>query len=243
MKSFRLIMIGFYVLLGSVSFVFSAEKKAQLIFSELSVKPGQKFEIPVLLNDVPNMAGIKLALKFDKDLLTYVKSEKTKITASLMHIVNDKHPGKLVIVMAGARGVEVNNQSIMNLFFKVNDNITKPVDTKFIITELQLMSDSLKELAYEFNIHPIHIKASGNTVNSKSDQKSEILKQTEASKVPPKSKVQENSSESSSELIKSNTQNKISESNSETPNTKESNPSKSNSETPKPNIKESNPEK
>jgi len=236
-------MIGFYIFLGSVSLVFSAEKKAQLIFSEFSVSPGQKVEIPVLLNDVPNMAGIKLALKFDKDLLTYVKSEKTKITASLMHIVNDKHPGKLVIVMAGARGVAVNNQSIMNLYFKVNDNILKPVDTKFVITELQLMSDSLKELAYEFDIKPIHIKASANIIKSKSDQKIDIKKQpdtSETSNVPTKSKAQEIISESSLESSKSKTQIKTSESNSETTKeiTKESNP-----ETPKQITKELNSEK
>ena len=198
MKSFRLIFIGFYFFIGSVSLVFSAEKKAQLIFSEMSVNPGQKIEIPVLLNYVPNMAGIKLALKFDKDLLTYVRSEKTKTTASLMHIVNDKHPGKLVIVMAGARGVAVNKQSIMNLYFTVNKTIPKPVDTKFKITELQLMSDSLKELAYEFKIHPIHINASKN-IKSKSEQKIEPKKQintSEASKVTPKaSKVKPKSKE------------------------------------------------
>jgi len=174
-------MIGFYLFIGSVCLVFSAEKKAQLIFSEMSVNPGQKFEIPVLLNNVPNMAGIKLAIKFDKDLLTYVKSEKTKTTASLMHIVNDKHPGKLVIVMAGARGVSVNNQPIMNLFFSVNNNIPKQVDTKFKVTELQLMSDSLKELAYELNVHPIHIKASKN-MNLKTDLTDESKNQKQNSR-------------------------------------------------------------
>jgi len=191
MKSFRFIFILFYFFTGSVCLVYSAEQKAQLIFSKMSVHPGQKIEIPVILNHVPNMAGIKLALKFDKDLLTYVKSEKTKTTASLMHIVNDKHPGKLVIVMAGARGVSVNNQSIMNLFFQVNKKISKSVDTKFKISELQLMSDSLKELDYEFKIHPIHIKASMNT-QSLSDKKIESKKQpntSENSKVPPKPKV------------------------------------------------------
>jgi len=211
MKSFRLIIIGFYVFIGSVSLVLSAEKKAQLIFSEMSVKPDQKIEIPVLLKNVPNMAGIKLALKFDKDLLQYVRSEKSKITASLMHIVNDKHPGKLVIVMAGARGVAVNNQSIMNLFFKVNNNIPKPVDMKFKITELQLMSDSLKELDYELKIHPIHIKASDKT-QSKSDQKIKPTKLTntseansEANKVKPKPKAQTIHSESGVEKNKPDT--------------------------------------
>jgi hypothetical protein len=180
MKYFRLIFIGFCFFIGSASIVLSAEKKAQLIFSEMTVKPDQQIEIPVLLNNVPNMAGIKLALKFDKNVLSYVKGEKTKTTASLMHIVNDKHPGKLVIVMAGARGVPVNNQSIMNLYFKVNKNIPEPVDIKFTVTELQLMSDSLKELEYEYKIFPIHIQASKN-IRKKSDQKIEKSNQKKTS--------------------------------------------------------------
>jgi len=185
MKYFRLfIFTSFYFFIVSVSFLFCAEKKAQLIFSQMSVNPGQTLEIPVLLKNVPNMAGIKLAIQYDKDLLTYLRSEKTKTTASLMHIVNDKHPGKLIIVMAGARGVALNNQSIMNLFFKVKENISKSVDTKFKINELQLMSDNLKELAYEFQIAPIHIKAS-KKIKSDSKQMSEIKKQTDTSQKKP----------------------------------------------------------
>jgi len=228
MKSFRLIiMTGFYFFIGSVCIVLSAEKKAQLIFSEMSVNPGQKIEIPVLLNNVPNMAGIKLAFKFDKDLLTYVKSEKTKTTASLMHIVNDKHPGKLVIVMAGARGVAVNNQPVMNLFFSVNKNIPKQVDTRFKVTELQLMSDSLKELAYELKIHPIHIKASKN-MKPEADQtiESKIQKKdSEASKDIPKSKLD---TSKTSELNKSKVDSKKSVPASETTNqnSEESKPEK-----------------
>jgi leucyl aminopeptidase len=190
MKYFRLLIFtGFYFFIFSGSLLFCAENKAQLFFSEMTVKPGQSLEIPVLLKYVPNMAGIKLAFQYDKELLTYLRSEKTKTTASLMHIVNDKHPGKLIIVMAGARGVSVNNQSIMNLFFKVNNNISKSVDTKFKITELQLMSDNLKELAYELNISPIHIKASKNA-KSESEQKIETKKQTNISKEKPQSQKQ-----------------------------------------------------
>ncbi|ETR74651.1 MAG: cellulosome anchoring protein [Candidatus Magnetoglobus multicellularis str. Araruama] len=180
MKTLQFILIGCLIFIGSVCLTFGAEKKAQLIFSEMSVVPGQKVKIPVILDHVPNMAGIKLALKFDKDLLTYVKSEKTKSTASLMHIVNDKHPGKLVIVMAGARGVPVNNQSIMNLYFEINKVIPKPVDTKFKVTELQLMSDSLKELPYEYQLHPIHIMASKKSkTGTQKDTKKTIVSEPE----------------------------------------------------------------
>jgi hypothetical protein len=210
MKYFRLIFIGFCFFIGSASIVLSAEKKAQLIFSEMTVKPDQKIQIPVLLNNVPNMAGIKLALKFDKDLLSYVKSEKTKTTASLMHIVNDKHPGKLVIVMAGARGVPVNTQSIMNLYFKVNNNIPKPVDTKFTVTELQLMSDSLKELEYEYKIFPIHIQASKH-IKKKSDKKIDIIKQTKTSETNDLTpKVQTEKSAETSKVTPKKTNKKIS---------------------------------
>ncbi|MBF0450402.1 MAG: hypothetical protein HQK75_06850 [Candidatus Magnetomorum sp.] len=159
MKRFCLIMIGCFLWITSSSVAFSSDKKAQLIFPEISVTSEQEFKCPIILDQVPNLAGIKLALTYDKNVLTYVKSEKTKITASLMHIVNDKHPGKLVIVMAGARGVPVMNQSVMDLYFKVNKTIPKAFDTQFKVIDIQLMSDSLKELAYETHLSPVHIQA------------------------------------------------------------------------------------
>jgi len=158
MRHLYAIFFGCFLLILSSSNAFTSEKKAQLIFPEITVEPGQEFKYPIVLDNVPNMAGIKLALTYENNLLTYTRSEKTKTTASLMHIVNDKKPGKLVIVMAGARGVPVNNQSVMDLYFKVNSPIPETVDTKFKVIEIQLMSDTLKELAYEFNISPVHIK-------------------------------------------------------------------------------------
>ncbi|KPA16590.1 cellulosome anchoring protein [Candidatus Magnetomorum sp. HK-1] len=188
MKRFCVIVINCYLLIVCLGVVHSAEKKAQLIFPKMEVQPGQTIKIPITLDQVPNMAGIKLALTFDKKLLTYVKNEKTKITASLMHIVNDKHPGKLVIVMAGARGVPVNNQSVMNLFFQVNKNIPKAVDTKFKVIEIQLMSEALKELDCEFNISPIHILASKNQKTIPESKNQKTIPESKNQKTIPEKK-------------------------------------------------------
>jgi hypothetical protein len=175
MKHFCVVFFCFLLILSS-STAFAAEKKAQLIFPEITVLPGKEFKLPIMLDNVPNLAGIKLALTYDKNVLTYTKSEKTKTTASLMHIVNDKNPGKLVIVMAGARGVSVNKQSVMDLYFKVNTQVPKAIDMTFKIIDIQLMSDTLKELAYEFNISPVHVKAS--PVSPVSKNKKEVSLKT-----------------------------------------------------------------
>jgi len=208
MKRFFILVIkSFLLIFCCIGIAYSAEQKAQLIFPKMEVQAGQTIKIPITLDKVPNMAGIKLAFTYDKKLLTYVKNEKTKITASLMHIVNDKHPGKLVIVMAGARGVPVKNQSVMNLYFKVNTTIPKAVETKFKVIEIQLMSESLKELACEFNISPIKILPSKNQ-KQVSEKKEPGKAETKISAEPQKKDTKTKVSKTSSSNSKSITQDK-----------------------------------
>jgi hypothetical protein len=53
-----------------------------------------------------------------------------------MHIINDRTPGKLIIVTAGARGIQGKGMTILTL------NFTVVIE----IPEVQLMGDDLKEI-------------------------------------------------------------------------------------------------
>jgi len=123
----------------------------------LSAKAGQTIEVPITLDDIDNLAGVKLVLTYDPDILIYKNGMKTKETDSLMHIVNDKKAGVLIVVMAGAKGIGGKNLPIFTLFFEVKKDIKENRTTKISITESQLMGDDLKERKAAVNSHPITI--------------------------------------------------------------------------------------
>ncbi|MBN1380503.1 MAG: hypothetical protein JXA41_02390 [Deltaproteobacteria bacterium] len=115
-------------------------------------KPGQIVVCPVVIDDVKNLAGIKLVLKYDPELLTFKEGANTKHSRSLMHVINDKTPGKLILVMAGAKGIGGKDLNIMVLKFMIKKNKTDnpsndgKQNARLDITEIQLMDDQLKEV-------------------------------------------------------------------------------------------------
>ena len=134
----------------------------ELSIPALESSPGSMVQVPIIIDHIDNLAGIKLVIEYDNQSLKFKNGKKTKITNSLMHIINDKKPGKVIVVMAAARGVVVNNTSIIDLNFVVNNNLS--VETKpFLnlkVRELQLMSDTLKEIDCKIKLQPIKIVAS-----------------------------------------------------------------------------------
>lgn len=123
----------------------------------LTVKSGQSIEIPIMIDEIDNLAGVKLVLTYDPEVLTYKSGSKTKQTDSLMHIVNDKKPGALIVVMAGAKGIKGKDFPIFKLTFEVKKDIKENRTTKISITEFQLMGDDLKERKATIDSHPITI--------------------------------------------------------------------------------------
>ena len=123
----------------------------------LTAKSGQPLEVPITIDEIDNLAGVKLVLTYDPEILIYKSGMKTKETDSLMHIVNDKKPGLLIVVMAGAKGIKGKDLPIFTLTFEVKKDIKENRTTKISITESQLMGDDLKERKATVNSHPITI--------------------------------------------------------------------------------------
>ena len=133
-------------------------RATELSIPEIIGKAGQTIDIPIMLDTVDNLAGVKIAIQYDKNLLAYKSATRTKQTSSLMHIVNDKKPGILIIVMAGAKGIKGENFSIFSLKFEVNKELKQEIKTAFKITEIQLMSDQLKDIKHTVKISPVVLK-------------------------------------------------------------------------------------
>lgn len=150
------ISLLFFALLAML-WAVSAEA-VEITIPAVTAEAGQAIEVPVTLDEIDNLAGVKLVLNYDPETLTYKSGMKTKETDSLMHIVNDKKPGVLIIVMAGAKGIQGKNLPIFKLSFEVKKEIKENRTTKISITEFQLMGDDLKERKATVNNHPITIK-------------------------------------------------------------------------------------
>ncbi len=151
MKYKLFLVLLFFLMPEALS--FSAENA----LPHLKAKPGEIIDIPVIIDKTDNLAGVKLLINYDKELLTFKEGNTTKSTRSLMCVINDKKPGKLIIVMAGAKGVSGKDLPLLNLTFEVRKELPGTHTTRFEILEMQLMSDQLKEVKGSVIIKPLDI--------------------------------------------------------------------------------------
>ena len=129
----------------------------ELSIPKVTTESGESVEIPLLIDRIDNLAGIKMVLRYDKELLTYKKGVRGEKASSLMHVVNDKNPGRLVIVMAGARGIKGENFPIFTLTFYTKKELKELHTTAIEIDEIQIMGDDLKEIKCEIKTGAIVI--------------------------------------------------------------------------------------
>lgn len=147
-------------LLGAVAgWLFpAAARGVELYIPAVQAKAGNTISVPIMVNHVDNLAGLKLVLKYDADLLEFKRGAKTRHTDELMHVVNDRTPGRLIIVMAGARGIKGTDIPLFTLSFRAGGNFSEPVFTRIEITENQLMSDQLDVINCTIRTEPVTIE-------------------------------------------------------------------------------------
>jgi hypothetical protein len=172
LDSMRFSTVALVLLVGCTLFIRPAQG-VELTFPPVETEAGGVVEIPLMVDAVENLAGVKLSLTYDKQVLTFLKAEKTRATSSLMHIVNDKKPGALIIVMAGARGIKGKKVTLLHLFFKAKNPESLPHHTELAVKEIQLMSDQLKDLSTTTVIHPILIRPPEKTIESEQSAEAE----------------------------------------------------------------------
>lgn len=119
---------------------------AELYLGAWQANTEQGVELPVMLDSVQDLAGVNVTLSYDPALLQYEKISASKTTATMLHVVNDKNPGQLVVVMAGPRGVSGEELNLFTLRFKANGVISGAKAAGVKITMAELMSEQLREI-------------------------------------------------------------------------------------------------
>ncbi len=119
---------------------------AELTIPDLRIRTGEDIRVPLIVDQVDRLAGVKLVINYNKELLTFKGGARSKSTDSMMHVINDKTPGKLIVVMAAARGISGKNVTLLTLFFSLKKGVTDNRETLIEATEVQLMGDDLKDI-------------------------------------------------------------------------------------------------
>lgn len=109
-----LICLGLFLGAGVVQ---SAELR---VAKEVAETGGEvRFKTLFSVVDGANLAGIKLVLHYNDGAFAYEKFEKSPPAKSMMHVVNDKNPGRLVVVMASATGQPEADYPLFSLSFSM----------------------------------------------------------------------------------------------------------------------------
>jgi len=124
---------------------------------EITGTSGESVDIPIMIDRVDNLAGVKLVMEYDPKILSFQKGARTRHTDCFMHVINDRKPGRLIIVMAGAKGITGKAFPILTLTFSVQKGLTKNMTTQPALSEMELMTDQLKNITCDIKIHPLKI--------------------------------------------------------------------------------------
>ena len=124
----------------------SAAPAAELSIPAVTGIKGEVVKLHVSVDKVDNLAGIKLAITYDKNILKFVKAEKTTHTANMLYVVNDKVPGRLIIVMAATKGIAGKDMKLVQMTFELLKDVKKEEKVTLQISEAELMSDKLKRI-------------------------------------------------------------------------------------------------
>jgi hypothetical protein len=142
----------------TIVFLWNANAFAtEIRIPALTAQAGETVQIPIKIDEIDNLAGVKIVMTYDPKILSFQEGVKSQETNPLMHVVNDKKPGLLIVVMAGARGIKGKDFPIMTLTFKVKEGLKGNHSTKISITEVQLMSEDLKDVPCKTAVHPLTI--------------------------------------------------------------------------------------
>jgi hypothetical protein len=106
-------------------------------------------KLALVIDHAEKIAGMKVTIAYDNNHLTFIKAEKSPITSSFMHVTNDKNPGKLIIVMASARGISGENIPLIHLEFTKSLNTDRQTQ-KISVIQIQLMDENLQEIQADY---------------------------------------------------------------------------------------------
>lgn len=85
------------ILVVAIIYGASMVLATQPVTPALKTAPGRIVDIPVMIDQAENLAGIKMTIRYDIKILKFIEATKTKKTSNFMHILNEKNRGCLLL--------------------------------------------------------------------------------------------------------------------------------------------------
>lgn len=146
LKTKYLSLKGVFIFLLVLVWAVTAEA-SQLYFSE-SQEEKLESKYVLLVDNVEKLAGLKVIVRYPVENMKYTGSRKTNRTSGFMHVINDKNPGKLIVVMASARGITGDDLPLIELMF---EKTHERKGGRLTIVLCQLMDEDLKNITCSLN--------------------------------------------------------------------------------------------
>lgn len=155
----RMRTAGCSLLLLSSLLLVQLALATDLIVTSATATPGQQISLQVLLQPGSHVAGLKMTIGYDADVMTFVRADKLADANGMMYVVNDRQPGKLIVVMAGAKGVETPKVALLDLVFQIRQPIHNDMNTHVHLMDVEAKSDQLKSVPLQLRSGDVHIRS------------------------------------------------------------------------------------
>jgi hypothetical protein len=103
-------------------------------------------EATLTVEPAERIAGIKAVFTYDARSVTFKEARKSEATASFLHVVNDRTPGRLVIVLASATGISAERVELCHLVFDLNDHQQPPPAPLIALEDIEIIDDLLNKI-------------------------------------------------------------------------------------------------
>lgn len=108
---------------------------------------GVVYNYALSLEQIDKLAGLNLSINYPKDQFHFESAAKGEPFKSFLHVVNDKKPGKIIVVTASAIGVSGSNLHLLQLNFTKLQSDIKLDSSIFKQIHCQLMNETLQEIS------------------------------------------------------------------------------------------------
>lgn len=116
------------------------------LLAEKAARSDAPFSVIFKAVGAPDLAGIKVVLTYDASRAKYQSLKKASATKSMMHVVNDKNPGQLIIVMASATGQQKPDFELFTIDFERLDLKEQQSPFEIKVSNVEMMSAALVEI-------------------------------------------------------------------------------------------------
>jgi len=141
----KLLFLTFKLLLLSVL----SASAATLMLPERQGPPGSLVQIPIVFDDIENLAGLEAILKYDTSVLEFVRLDSLGYSAEMIH-ADRVRENELAIGIAAPIGLDANTGTLIGLTFRIRTSAAIGSATEITWQKSTLYNEQVELIEHEF---------------------------------------------------------------------------------------------